>query len=124
MANKLLKGPSGVTRVLANDGIMYTSDAAGVFTMPELAITGAMAGAQTSSLLSQGFNWAQGNPGATGATGAVQATSATGTTGSTGATGAVGKTGVSQGATGGVGPTGPTGATGTTGNTGPALPHF
>lgn len=124
MANLFLKPPSSsVTTFVALDGLIYTASG-GVFSMPYQAVYGTgEASGGCSSLLAQGWNWANGPTGATGATGAVQATSTTGSTGATGATGGVGQTGKSQGATGGVGATGLTGPTGATGPTGRALPH-
>lgn len=117
-----LQAPAGVTQLLGGDGVMYPV-VGGIVTVPYPAI-GPIGGSMINSLLSVGWNWANGAPGATGATGGVQATSATGPTGAAGATGATGAVGVSQGPTGAVGATGTTGLTGATGPTGPALPHF
>jgi len=113
-----ITAPSGVTQLLAADGIMYQVSG-GVVTIPYLAWHPRFA--------AFGWNWATGNPGATGTTGPTGNTSATGTTGTTGLTGGTGAIGKNQGATGGVGATGVTGPTGTSGavgGTGPAIPHF
>lgn len=117
MADYILKAPSSVatgTSVTLFDGT--TQVVQGDHTL-HIPVGSVFPERSIATLMSAGYNWAQGG---TGAVGHAAATGPTGTTGSTGATGSAGATG-NTGHAGG--PTGGTGSTGATGWTGHAGPH-
>lgn len=104
MADRIFTAPAGVTGDVIISGRTYTI-AAGLLKIPT---TDFLDDTAVQGLLTDGFNWANGNTGSNGGTGTK------GVTGYTGGQGNQGRTGPT-GAAGGTGNTGPTGVTGAAG---------